>query len=695
MRKKLRSLLAIIIVMFILYGILVGAVGRYLSVGGFYETDELLFISSKSSNTASYFAYDDDGELICVCKEASGPAKSWVSLENVSPFLKSAFIAAEDRAFYRHNGVNIKRTMAAAVNSVLNYTGTFGASTITQQVIKNISGDNERSFRRKMCEILRAIRLEASHSKDEILEMYLNVIPMSGNLYGVREAALRYFSKEPSELGLAEAATLVGITNAPSKYDPAKHPDACLEKRNRVLYSMKDNGDIDESQYQDAVNTPLSVASEYKSKDEISSWFVETARENVLLDLESKYGVSRLGALMLLNSGTRVVLCMNPNVQRVMEDYFENTENLSAEVANGLQYSMVVADSSTGDIIGIIGAAGEKRGNRLFNYATAKHPPASTIKPISLYAPLIDSGTINWSTLFDDVPTETGEKNGEIYTYPKNSPDIYEGKINTFEALKKSKNTVASQMYEMLGAQRIYAWLKGDYGIEGIVEERKNSEGRIASDLSMAPLALGQLTDGIPLLDMTHAYTAFPGGGVLRGGRSYYGVFAFDGGVLLDNQTHEKRIMKESTASIMNMMLAGVADDGTAKMITLKESIDTAAKTGTSSGNRDKLLIGYTPRYTSGIWCGYSDGSRGVYTHAPNHIQVWDAVMHRLHNEITARSSGGEDGFSTGGLRRMLYCKESGCLANEECENAGNTAWGFFALDMPFPSVCTLHDKID
>ena len=177
-----------------------------------YELDELLFQKSLEEDTVYYYAYDKSGEMIEVWKSFGKERREWVSIEDTSDNLIKGFIAVEDRDFYSHNGFNLKRTLAATLNYITKARGTFGASTITQQVIKNISGDNETTVKRKINEIFRAINLEKNHSKDEILEIYLNIVPMSDNIYGVCAAAEAYFSKEVSELSIAEAATIIGIT---------------------------------------------------------------------------------------------------------------------------------------------------------------------------------------------------------------------------------------------------------------------------------------------------------------------------------------------------------------------------------------------------------------------------------------------------------------------------------------------------
>ncbi len=658
-----------------------------------YSIDERLFEGAKDSNTVTYMAYNSNGELYEVWKSSLGGRKTWVNISDVSPHLISGFISMEDRDFYHHNGVNIKRTIAATINYLTHRGSSFGASTITQQVIKNISGDNDHTIGRKINEIFRAMRLEGTRSKEEILEVYLNIVPMSGNIYGVREASMTFFGKEPIDLELHEAATIVGITNAPGKYNPYTESVACTKKRNNVLYAMYDNGVINQEDYNTAINKPLGVNSEEKYRGDISSWFIETANDDIIRDLVDRYGVSKACARLLLYNGTTVILTMNPIIQSVMENYFENTDNLPGEIKDGLQLSMVVSDSKTGDLLGIVGGAGEKCGDRLLNYATIPHTPGSTLKPIALYAPLFEKELINWSTIFDDAPSSYREENGEIIPYPKNSPDVYQGRITVCDALKRSKNTVAIEMYDLVGGENIINSLRKDYGFKTIVEREVASDGSVITDKAPSPLALGQLTNGVTLRDLTRAYTVFPRSGVIDSGRSYYGVFDYNGGVLLDNSNKPKLIMKSATANIMNMMLSKVVEDGTAASIRLKELVDTAGKTGTSGGDRDRLFVGYTPYYTAGIWCGYPT-KQSINSLDKSHLRIWDEVMIAIHESTVFTKNEMIDVFSDKDLEIRQYCKSSGMLASDGCSLDGDVEWGYYTLSNMPEKICPFHEHL-
>lgn len=631
------------------------------------DADEALFEAAKLGNITKFYANgapigtDDYIPIEIETKSHAINQKIWLRGNDISAYVKEGFIAVEDREFFEHDGVNWRRTFAALLNSIFKFDERFGASTITQQVVKNISGDNEITFKRKLNEIIRATKIEKNHTKEEILELYMNIAPMGENAVGIGKAAEIYFGKSADELSLSESAMLVGITNAPTKYNPYLDAQSCKKRRDFVLSSMLECGFITEKEYSIAKEEPISVKSREERGNTVNSWFIETVSEDIISDLVKKYDINADTARLYLNGGGLTVYTTERiGVQRALDEFFSDTENLPKEFADGLNYGLVVADSKNGNLLGIIGRAGQKKGERLFNYATADHPPASTIKPLSIYAPLIDKGIINWSTIIDDSPIKTVEKNGELIGYPKNSPDVYSGIISIEDAIRLSKNTVAMKLYEKMPTEEIYSNLYNTFGFTSLIRSGKNH------DFAPAPLALGQFTKGVDLRRLTSAYTVFPSDGTLYKQRSYIAVFDNKNNVILENKPEEKRVFKESTARIMNQLLMGVTERGTAKSITLKNTYDTAGKTGTSANNRDKLFVGYTPYFTIGIWCGYGDGISSVYTTSPSHLEIWDKIASEVHlSELGNTDERELEKFSTEGLSRYAFFKESGELVPE------------------------------
>lgn len=669
-------------------------VGAYFFIRGSVDTsrDEALFSLSKSSSVTHFYANSSYGGAyvpVEVDATAFGEARRvWYGSCEISDYIKDGFVATEDREFYNHGGVNFRRTVGAVLSY---FTGgeRYGASTITQQVIKNISGDNYLTPMRKAREIVRALELEKNHTKDEILEMYINIAPMSENIAGVGYASDRLFGKEPSELTLAEAATLVGLTNSPARYDPRKNPDACRKRRDHVLNAMLDCGFITEQEFISAVNEPITLTD--RDDPETRSWFVETALADVTRDLAKKEGISLSAAsIKIMKGGYNIYMTEISAVQSALEEYFGDPGNLPNELESGLGVAMCVCDSETGELVGIIGSAGKKSASGLLNLATVPHPPGSTLKPLALYAPLIDLGSVRWSTIFDDSPVEYIIKDGEEVAYPKNSPDRYDGPISVENALKLSKNTVAIRLYGLLGARRIFTFLEDEFGFDTLVSRKTDTSGRVLTDLASAPLALGQLTEGVTLRALTEAYTVFPSEGIKHSPRSYVTVTDKNGNTVLEAEAGGRRVFSKEGARLMNQLLMNVVADGTAKRITLKHTVDTAGKTGTSSAERDKLFVGYTPYFTAGIWCGYPSGRESVGSISPSHLQMWDEVMVKLHDGV-----GSERHFSTDGLLRGEFCLDSGLLPTDDClldPRADRISHGFF-LPGTLPGEYCEHGK--
>ncbi len=694
---KIMLILITVLAASILGGIFAVATYAYNNVD--FDADEALFIASRSGNITRFY-YDKSGQGIDNIDNyvpveydyVSGATehREWYSYSSIPKNLKNAFLATEDREFFNHHGVNVKRTAAAVLGYITKQGNGFGASTITQQVIKNISGDNQRTAQRKLNEMIRSIHLEYFHTKKEIFEVYLNVVPMGEGVAGVGLASERYFGKEPSDLSLSEAAALVGITNAPTRYNPYVNYDACIRKRNTVLRSMLECGYITESEYSAAIIEPIKLTDRTRNTSHVYSWFTEMVCDELISDLMKTYSYSYEAArILVFNGGFAVYTTMDPEIQSALESYLADTSRLPGEVENGLEISMVVTNNHA-DLCGIVGAQGNKRANRILNYATVPHPPASALKPLALYAPLIDSRSVTWSTVVDDSPVEIYEQSdGSITEFPHNSPDVYSGEITVADALASSKNTVAVRFYKMLGAEAIYKNLTENYGFDTIVRSA-TSGGRKITDLAVSPLALGQLSYGVTLRRLTEAYTSFPSEGRLYSGRSY--VMCKDSeGKLMMKQSSEKRVFSVECAQVMNGMLSRVVENGTASRITLDSIVDTAGKTGTSASSKDKIFVGYTPYYTAGIWCGYRNNDHAVA--GSPHLDLWDSVMKEIH-ELKLHNVDSPRGFSHNRVIRVAYCKNSGHRFSPDCASEGECTleYGLFIKGTEPRDICHHSD---
>ena len=699
-KKRLKILMILAIAALVLSLIIFSALVIYSKTLD-YSMDESLFSAAKSSSVTKLYYDSENGAKSLdsysptVYEEIYGVTrKEWVSYAEISENLKNAFISMEDRRFFEHSGIDVIRTFGALLNYILHFKGNFGGSTITQQVVKNISGDNERSVKRKLNELFRAYHMEKLHSKEEIFETYLNIVELGDGIIGVGEAAEYYYGKDVKDLNIEEAATLVGMANAPTKYNPYNNPDLCREKRNRVLYSLFECGFINKDEYEISKASELSVNPRESKDNHIYSWFSETVIEDASQMLAEKLGVSPgVARKLLICGGYRIYTTVSPKIQETVEKYFENKENFPRAVSTGLEFSMVVSEPESGNLLATVGGVGKKSGNRILNYAETNITPGSTLKPLALYAPLLDSKKINWATVFDDVPVSF-ERSGTSLAlpFPKNSPDVYDGLTTVKDAVRLSKNTVAVRLYSLLGAESIYKNLYENFGFTSLVRSEKRKDGSVLSDLSESPLALGQLTRGVTLRCLTEAYNVFPNEGELPCGRSFIAVFDSFGNLVLENNSESKRVFSSESARIMNKLLENVVEDGTAKSITLGELVDTAGKTGTSGGGKDKLFVGYTPYFTAGIWCGYKGTKRPVVFEGKTHLDIWNDISKKIYETYSYHED--ERHFSAESLKYLPYCKDSGEIFSDICAldvRGDRMEWGYFTSDNLPLKECTRH----
>ncbi len=669
----------------------------YLSCTVNTSQDLRLFSMVRTSGITRFYYDQTDGDDVYVPVEWQGEQlqgsekREWTSIDQMPDKLIQAFLSVEDRRFYKHDGVDWFRFSKAVANYFLKFSPTFGASTVTQQLIKNLSGENERTPMRKIKEAYRAVALEKQVSKKDILEAYLNVVPLGRNISGVGMASRMYFGKHVSELTITECAALAAITNSPARYDMYRHPEANRERRSIVLQAMENEGALSSKEREAAEKQELQLVPMKEEKNTVCSWYTDQVVEDVITDLCHKYGMSRGEASRLVyEGGLHIHTCVDPQVQSAMEKYFCREGVFSDQV----HYAMTVLSAKTGDLVGIVGREGVKEGNRLLNYAAGtRRPPGSAIKPLSLYAPALEEGLINYATVLDDVPVSFDAKEGGGYRpWPRNYPSCYQGLCDMRDAVAYSKNTIAVRVFHMLGSERCYDWLTHRLHVRGIVRHSTDKQGKTVSDLTSAPLALGQLSYGVMLLDMTAAYGVFTDG-FYKKPRSYVAVYDGDGGMLLEQTSQCEKALSPQNAYIMTKLLQGVTEFGTASSLTLPRTVCTAGKTGTSSYDRDRWFIGYTPEYVAGIWCGVSHDGASIGDVAPGHLEAWDDVMKSVYH--TAQAGNAQREFTAPpGVYTRLYCRDSGGLPCECCllDPRGRRLMVGYFTEQQYPrEKCTCH----
>lgn len=698
------------------------SVGAYIYYHVDYSADEALFDMAKGDRTTRlyYDAAKTEEERLFYKKSSSALPDGYSPVEweeqrivgrergifctydEIPADLKNAFVAIEDKRFFSHNGVDFWRTTKAALNYLLHFDNRFGGSSITQQLIKNISADDELTPARKIREVCRAIHLEKNHTKEEILELYMNVAPMSGGRVGVGAAAELYFDKEVGELTLAECATVAAVTNSPVRYDPLTNAENNKKRRDLILSEMCRQGMIGEEECREAQATPVSVAAHRGDAGTVYSWYTETVISDVISDLCREYGLSRAAAEQtVFGGGLSIYTNMNKDAQEYLESYFADYGNFPTAFRNGLCMSMVITDPQTGSLLATVGGVGKKQENRPLNYATATlRAPGSAIKPLSVYAPALEEGIITWGSVYDDVPVTFSKKGNGYTAWPHNSPAVYSGLTDIRAAVAHSKNTVAVRVLEELGEECSFSYLYDRLGLKTLVRERKNEGGGHVTDLATAPLALGQLTDGVSLRALTGAYGALASGGVYREAHSYSLVLDRHGKVLLSHTPAGERVFSKETAHLTTELLRSVTEEGTASSVTLNSILPVAAKTGTSGNACDKWLVGYTPYAVAGVWCGYEDGRTSVPREAEKaHLAVWDHVMHTLHTKGYLGEGKRTTVFeATRNIVRVAYCRDSGLLPCEACRadpRGGRIVFGSFVRGTEPKRLCDRHVLVE
>ena len=567
----------------------------------------------------------------------------WVNGDKIPQHMKDALVAIEDKRFYQHNGVDWFRTGHAALN-MLTGGSTFGGSTITQQLIKNLTKQDDITVQRKLLEIFQALSFEKDYSKDEILEWYLNSVYFGEGCYGVQTAAQTYFGKDVSELSIAESAAIVGITNLPTYYDPFYSIENNRERQTDVLREMYKQNYISKDEYNEAMAEELDfVRGENEpSTSSVYSYYEEVVISDVVEDLANEKGISESAARQLLyNAGYDIYACIDMDIQKKVDAIYENLEALP-HATNGtpsqLQSAVVIIDQYTGEIVALSGGTGEKKISFGLNRATkTTRPPGSSIKPIAVYGPAVEYGLITPSTLVLDASGEFVQLSHTSW-YPKNSPNTYDGIITILTALQKSKNTVSAQIMDKLTPSASLDFLRTRLGVTSLIDE----------DADYAALALGQPNYGITVREMAQAYTALANDGTFTYSRSYSMVKDHEGKIILDNRPRTQTAFSQNTARTMTYMLQNAASNGTGWESKLS-NMPVAGKTGTTTSNKDRWFCGYTPYYTCAVWTGYDTPEYMSFSGNPA-TQIWQMVMESIHQDLPRKDFNISYGGSATGI---------------------------------------------
>ncbi|MEG1931728.1 MAG: transglycosylase domain-containing protein, partial [Pygmaiobacter sp.] len=610
--KVLRVFAVLMSICVIIGSVLAVMVSMYV-VRATANDDQLLNLDNikMSYSTIIYANNPDTGAAEEYARLVGESHRVWVDLADMPAYLPKAFIAIEDKTFPKHNGINFKRTISATANLVLRklsggafglYKSEQGASTIDQQLIKNITGDDSHDPMRKVREIFRAISLENKYSKDMILEAYLNTVSFVGNTGGVAGCASNLFNKSVQDLSLKESVCIAAITNNPTKYNPRINPENNQQRCELILKNMLKEGYITQADHDAAMAEQLSfvdtTAGQSEEIQSQNSYFTDQVIEDVITDLVEQKGMTRNDAsAYLYNGGLRIYATVDTKLQSAMEqvmvnepggELFPDRPNTYKDPVTGEEKTenvqgCMVTVGYDGSLLGVVGGLGAKTTDRGFNRATQAHrQTGSTMKPLGAYALGIDYNYINYSYSLNDSYVKQINDGGEIRDWPRNyAGEPSNADMLVADALAKSINTIAVRAGMFVGESALYDFMSNTLGISTLVSP---------NDVDLGPLVLGSMTHGVPPVEMANAYSMFGNGGTITPVHSYTTVEEVQSGeVILDNTALVKtRAISSDTAMVMNKLLGNVLKPGgTAGSIgATKGGLDAVGKTGTTSNDK-------------------------------------------------------------------------------------------------------------
>jgi len=690
------TVLKILILLIVTFGCIgAGLLGG--AILGYIRTAEPITKEQLEIKKETSYVYDSKGNEIARFTGSENINREVVYFKDVPEYLWQALVSIEDERFFNHFGIDIKRIASAVVDFIVKKgSGSHGGSTITQQVVRNITGRFERRLERKVQEQWLAIQLERKLDKWQILELYMNLIYMGNGCYGVQSASKMYFNKDVGELSLAECALLAGITNSPATYDPftERGRENAIKRQKIILEKMLELGWIDQNEYEEAVNEELKFAEKGDAEKNIpvQSYFVDYVVSEVKKDLMEQKGMSEQMALTTIyNYGIRIYTTMDPEIQEVMDDVFMDDQYFHEDpkVTQHPQAGMVIVDPSNGHILAIRGGYGEKTASNVLNRATSiERPAGSSFKPLAVYAPAIDRQMITPATVFDDVPVYLLGKDKQ--RYPENYTREFEGLMTVRYAIKRSVNVPAAKIYMMFNNPNIPLEYLRKAGIE---RDQKNLS-----------IALGGLEKGVAPLQMAAAYVPFANRGVYYEPISYTKVTDSNGNVILEKKPSFNVVYSETTAYLMTDMLKDVCRPsrragelgGTAArlgMITNAKGqlIPTAGKTGTTDDDKDRWFVGYSMYYVGAVWYGYDKPApiEGVPNNENPAARIWNAVMQKIHQDKEP-----VDFPMPSGIVQAKICVYSGKLATDLCTHdpRGDASFvEYFAKGTEPTETCDVH----
>lgn len=605
--------------------------------------------------------------------------------------LINAYVSIEDQRYYTHYGIDIRRTASAILNHITKQRNSFGGSTITQQLVKNVTGNTDNTISRKVSEWVLALELETMLTKEEILEEYLNILYIAPNTYGVKLGAKYYFNKDLSELKLEECAYLAGINHTPNSYNPFNESDntAKITKRTiTVLDKMLELGYINEEEFNTAKSNTEKGLNFKKGNikaqsDGIYSYHTDALLTELTKELQEKYNIKKEFAENIISMGNLKIYSTEiTSVQTALEKEFSKSQyKLPAtnEKNESSQAAMVVIDHANGYVTGIVGGIGKKDTARGLNRATQSYrQTGSAGKPIAVVAPALSEGYITAASMYLDELTTFNDNSKEGFS-PVNY-NSYRGNISVRQALESSQNIPFVKIIEEITPKKSIEYLK-NFGITTLTEDDENLS-----------LALGGLSKGISPIEMAAAYATIANNGKYIEPTFYTKVTSNGDSIIIKTSQETRKVLSKENAYILQDLLTEPVNGlyGTAQYCKIN-GISVAAKTGTTNDNFDKWLCGFTPYYTAATWFGYDYNEPIEYNKKNPAGIIWANVMNNIHRDLNDKT------FNRPyTIEQLNICIETGCLANTGCKN---TYTEYFTKDN-LPNDCTIHegeplDKVD
>ena len=691
-RKKHRILkffikFFLIIIILLLLALIAGMWGFAGLLLGWYGNEDIQISKEDLVIKVSNSVIVDQNDKVLA--DLSGDEKrKIITLDEMAYYLPKAYIAIEDERFYEHSGVDFKRTAGAIANTLLNGASSYGGSTITQQLVKNITNDNESTgiegIKRKIREWQRAYQVERMISKEQILELYLNILFVgANNLHGVELGAEYYFNKSAKDLSLAECAFMAGINHSPNSYNPynasVDNSEKITNRTITVLDKMKELGYISEEEYQAAfteVQNGLQFGTGEIMGGSVFSYHTDAVISQVVEQvMEEKNMTEQMAKNYVYSSGLTIHSTVDMNIQnRLEEEYAKEKYIIKGREKNSdgtllnehSQSGMAIVDYKTGNVVAVVGGFGEKTSAGWNRATQMEKQTGSSIKPLADVAPALQEKIITAATVYDDSSTRFG-KNYE----PKNY-NGFKGLINIRSFIRTSQNIPAVKIMVELTPKKSLEYLQ-NMGISSLNPVTDN----------VLSLALGGMTSGVSPLEMASAYGTIANDGVYITPTFYTSVTDANGNTVLTPKQETRQVISKQNAYIMKTIIQEPVKTGGTATYCAIQGMDVAAKTGTTDNDYDRWLCGFTPYYSAATWYGY-DNSETVYYNGNPAGQIWDAVMTDIHKDLPSATFIRPDG-----IIEKTVCKTTGCLASKNCTN---TYTEIFTEDN-IPEQCKNHKK--